>query len=66
MIPSVLLVLDILFLSPPWTITPLPAIGLSGALAFAYWFWIELCYQNNGWYVLSTTAAVQMSQWASH
>ena len=51
MIPSALLVLDILFLSPPWTITPIPAIGLSAAIAFAYWFWIELCYQNNGWYV---------------
>jgi FAR-17a/AIG1-like protein len=50
MIPSALLVLDILFLSPPWTITPVPAIGLSAAIAFAYWFWIELCYQNNGWY----------------
>jgi hypothetical protein len=50
MIPSALLVLDILFLSPPWTITPIPAIGLSAAIAFAYWFWIELCYQNNGWY----------------
>ena len=51
MIPSTLLVLDILFLSPPWTITPIPAIGLSAAIAFAYWFWIELCYQNNGSYV---------------
>jgi hypothetical protein len=51
MIPSLLLVLDILFLSPPWTITPIPAIGLSAVIAFAYWIWIELCYQNNGWYV---------------
>jgi hypothetical protein len=51
MIPSGLLVLDILLLSPPWAITPIPAIGLSAAIAFAYWFWIELCYQNNGWYV---------------
>jgi len=51
MIPSALLLLDILFLSPPWTITPIPAFGLSAAIAFAYWFWIELCYKNNGWYV---------------
>jgi hypothetical protein len=51
MIPSLLLVLDILLLSPPWTITPVPAIGLGAVIAFAYWFWIELCYQNNGWYV---------------
>jgi len=49
-IPSILLVVDLLLLSPPWTITALPAIGLSAAIAFAYWFWIELCYQNNGWY----------------
>jgi len=48
--PAIMLVLDLLFLSPPWTITALPSIGVSGMLAFAYWFWIEQCYQHNGWY----------------
>lgn len=49
-IPSLLLVVDLLFLSPPWTVTALPAVGLSSVIAFAYWFWIEVCYARNGFY----------------
>ncbi|KAJ9635742.1 hypothetical protein H2204_005702 [Knufia peltigerae] len=48
--PSALLLLDILLLSPPWTVTALPSVALSVAIAFAYWFWIELCYGYNGFY----------------
>jgi FAR-17a/AIG1-like protein len=48
--PSILLVVDLLFLSPPWTVTVLPATGISGVIAFAYWFWIEVCYASNGFY----------------
>ncbi|KAK5112202.1 hypothetical protein LTR16_005387, partial [Cryomyces antarcticus] len=47
-LPAVLLVLDLLFFSPPWTISALPAIGLSGVIAFSYWLWVELCYHHNG------------------
>jgi hypothetical protein len=46
--PSVLLVIDILFLSPPWTITAFPAMGLSSLLAVSYWAWVEQCYRHNG------------------
>ncbi|CAL5865921.1 uncharacterized protein PFLUO_LOCUS127 [Penicillium psychrofluorescens] len=49
-VPSVVMLIDLLFLSPPWTITVVPALGLSGAIAFGYWFWVELCFENNGWY----------------
>ncbi|KAJ5385863.1 hypothetical protein N7509_008404 [Penicillium cosmopolitanum] len=35
---------------PPWTITVLPSMGLSGAIAFGYWFWVERCASYNGWY----------------
>ncbi|EAW08529.1 putative integral membrane protein [Aspergillus clavatus NRRL 1] len=49
-VPSMVLLIDLLFLSPPWTITILPALGLSSAIAFGYWFWIERCYKHNGWY----------------
>jgi len=45
-----MLALDLLFLSPPWTISLAPAFVLSAAIAFAYWFWIELCYSHNGFY----------------
>jgi hypothetical protein len=50
--PAVVMLLDLLVLSPPWTITTVPALGLSSMIAFGYWFWIETCYQNNGWLVL--------------
>ena len=48
--PSVLLLVDILLLSPPWTISIMPAVGLSVVIAFLYWYWIELCFQYNGFY----------------
>ncbi|KAL1979547.1 hypothetical protein VTN96DRAFT_5576 [Rasamsonia emersonii] len=49
-IPAIVLLVDLLFLSPPWTITALPALALSTVFAFGYWFWIEKCYEHNGWY----------------
>ncbi|PYH49912.1 putative integral membrane protein [Aspergillus saccharolyticus JOP 1030-1] len=49
-VPSIILMIDLLFLSPPWTITILPALGLSSTIAVGYWFWIERCFQYNGWY----------------
>ncbi|EMF09773.1 uncharacterized protein SEPMUDRAFT_70631 [Sphaerulina musiva SO2202] len=49
-VPAIALALDLLFFSPPWTITFLPALGLSGVIAFGYWFWIERCYQFNAFY----------------
>ncbi|KAH8602688.1 FAR-17a/AIG1-like protein [Bisporella sp. PMI_857] len=48
--PAILLVVDLLFLSPPWTIKVLPAMGLSSVLAVSYWAWVEQCYQRNGFY----------------
>ncbi|KAF2175425.1 hypothetical protein K469DRAFT_702230 [Zopfia rhizophila CBS 207.26] len=54
--PSLLLTLDTLLLSPPWPSSPVnPNASLltfltSTLFAFAYWFWIELCYSKNGFY----------------
>lgn len=53
-IPSILLTIDLLFLSPPWTIHALPAMGLSSAIAVAYWAWVEHCYKHNGLYAFSS------------
>jgi hypothetical protein len=39
--PALFLLVDLLLLSPPWTINFVPALGLSTGIAFAYWFWIE-------------------------
>jgi FAR-17a/AIG1-like protein len=49
-VPAVVTVLDLLFFSPPWTIAALPSIALSTAIAFGYWFWIEMCFAKNGFY----------------
>lgn len=48
-IPSIVLLIDLLFFSPPWTINIVPALGLSSTIAFGYWLWIERCFQHNGW-----------------
>lgn len=48
-IPSIVMLVDLLLLSPPWTISVLPSLGLSGAIAFGYWFWVERCFSYNGW-----------------
>lgn len=60
--PSVLLVFDLLFLSPPWAISVIPALVLSLAIAFAYWFWIELCYSKNGFYPYPLFALMDTNQ----
>lgn len=46
--PAILLTIDLLFLSPPWTIHTLPAMGLSSVIAVLYWIWVNHCYQHNG------------------
>ncbi|KEF63034.1 uncharacterized protein A1O9_01010 [Exophiala aquamarina CBS 119918] len=48
--PTAFLLLDILLLSPPWTIAGVPACVLSSVIAFLYWFWIEACFRQNGFY----------------
>ncbi|KAI1075087.1 FAR-17a/AIG1-like protein [Whalleya microplaca] len=48
--PALFLSLDLLLLSPPWTINGYAALALSEALAFLYWFWVEYCFSHNGWY----------------
>ncbi|KAI5804203.1 FAR-17a/AIG1-like protein [Peziza echinospora] len=48
--PAVFLALDMLLLSPPWTMTLLEAGGIGGLVAGSYWVWTEECYRQNGWY----------------
>ncbi|KAI1421077.1 FAR-17a/AIG1-like protein [Xylaria sp. FL1777] len=48
--PGLFLTLDLLLLSPPWTIEGFAAVALSQTLALLYWFWVEYCYRQNGWY----------------
>lgn len=49
-IPTFVLLIDLLFLSPPWAIGAIPALIVSVVIAFGYWFWIEHCYSVNGFY----------------
>jgi FAR-17a/AIG1-like protein len=60
--PAVFLVIDLLFLSPPWSVTTLPAIAVSAIIAFAYWFWIEVCYARNGFYPYPLFALLNTTQ----
>ncbi|KAF2963239.1 hypothetical protein GQX73_g10337 [Xylaria multiplex] len=48
--PGLFLALDVLLLSPPWTIAGFATVVLSQTLGFLYWFWVEYCYEQNGWY----------------
>lgn len=48
-VPSIVMLVDLLLLSPPWTISALPSLGLSSIIAFGYWFWVEQCFSYNGW-----------------
>lgn len=45
--PAVMLALDLLLFSPPWTIKFQGAVMLSTVIAFAYWAWIEYCFSYN-------------------
>lgn len=45
--PAIMLALDLLLFSPPWTIKFRGAVALSTVLAFAYWAWIEFCFAHN-------------------
>ncbi|KAK3362069.1 FAR-17a/AIG1-like protein [Lasiosphaeria ovina] len=53
--PAVMLTLDLILLSPPWTIKVYGAMSISVAVAFLYWSWLELCFTKNGWYVPITS-----------
>lgn len=48
--PAVLLTLDLVLLSPPWTVPACGTMAMSTVLAFAYWYWVELCFGKNKWY----------------
>ncbi|KAH9908676.1 FAR-17a/AIG1-like protein [Xylariomycetidae sp. FL2044] len=48
--PALFLAVDLLLLSPPWTINSYSAMALSQTLAFLYWFWVEYAKSKNGWY----------------
>ncbi|KAF4975911.1 hypothetical protein FZEAL_7384 [Fusarium zealandicum] len=62
--PAIFLALDLILLSPPWTIPTYAVMSISTVVAFSYWYWVELCFSHNGWYpyplfeLLSTTQRV--------
>jgi len=49
-IPAVMLTLDLMLLSPPWSIKAYSALALGSVLSFLYWGWIEYCFSFNGWW----------------
>jgi len=60
--PSIFLVVDLLFLSPPWTIDVAPTMVLSSGIAVGYWAWVEHCYSHNGFYPYPLFAVLDMGE----
>jgi hypothetical protein len=58
LLPTLYLLTDTLLLSPPRTISLRNSLLVSLAIALSYWYWIELCYQHNGFYPYPIFAAV--------
>ncbi|KAK7745011.1 hypothetical protein SLS53_003246 [Cytospora paraplurivora] len=48
--PAIMLALDLLLFSPPWTIKFQGAVALGTFLAFGYWAWIQYCFSHNQTY----------------
>ena len=49
-VPAVTLAVDLLLFSPPYAISTLPAFVLSSIIAIAYWLWVQICHERNGFY----------------
>jgi hypothetical protein len=47
--PAIMLTLDLIVLSPPWSIKAYSALKLDFMLTFLYWSWVEYCFSINGW-----------------
>jgi hypothetical protein len=58
--PAIMLALDLLLYSPPWTVKSYGAMTVSLTFAFLYWGWIEFCYSKNGWYGLLESSLANM------
>lgn len=46
--PALMMTLDLLLLSPPWTVRTYGAMSISMVVAFVYWGWVEICFAKNG------------------
>jgi FAR-17a/AIG1-like protein len=53
-VPAIMLTLDLMLLSPPWSIKAYSAMTLGSVLVFLYWGWIEYCFSLNGWWAMLT------------
>jgi len=49
-IPTLLLMIDTLFLSPPWETHALAALMSFSVVAGGYWIWVEECFSKNNFY----------------
>ncbi|KAF9879279.1 integral membrane protein [Colletotrichum karsti] len=62
LVPAVVLTLDLIFFSPPWTIRAYSAMAVSMVFAFLYWGWVELCFSKNGMYPYPIFAILNTAQ----
>ncbi|KAJ0355246.1 hypothetical protein COL154_000841 [Colletotrichum chrysophilum] len=62
LVPAVVLTLDLILFSPPWTIRAYSAMTISMVFAFLYWGWVELCFSKNGAYPYPIFAVLNTAQ----
>jgi FAR-17a/AIG1-like protein len=48
--PTLLLMVDTLFFSPPWETHALSALMYFSVFGFGYWMWVEHCFTHNKFY----------------
>jgi FAR-17a/AIG1-like protein len=50
LVPTLVLLVDTLFFSPPWETHALSALMYFSVFAAGYWMWIEHCFSYNNFY----------------
>ncbi|RKF64544.1 UPF0641 membrane protein [Golovinomyces cichoracearum] len=48
--PTILLILDLILFSPPWTISISQAAAISSTVGASYWMFLEHCFSQNEFY----------------
>ncbi|EXJ89468.1 hypothetical protein A1O3_02535 [Capronia epimyces CBS 606.96] len=60
--PGIMIILDLMLLSPPWSIKADGALALNSFMALSYLAWLEYCFSQNRWYPYPLLARLSMRQ----
>lgn len=48
--PCIILLVDVLFFSPPWKVGSSLALAWIGGVFTCYWVWLKVCFEINGFW----------------